>query len=163
MFRQSDSLTAIVWQDKRPVHVLSTLSQPGETATVSRREKDGSKVSDSCPSAITTYTKYMGGVDLGDQLRKYYSVRLKCNKNYKYIFWFLFDVCITNAFILSKFCTTTTPTSVNQEKLKGFRVRLAKSLIGNYNSRQRGRRRSSTTAERPAATPNCHHTPHHHP
>ena len=134
VFRQSDSLTAIVWQDKRPVHVLSTLSQPGETATVSRTEKDGSKVPVSCPSAIATYTKYMGGVDLGDQLRKYYSVRLKCNKNYKYLFWFLFDVCITNAFILSKFCTTT-PTSVNQEKLKGFRVLLAKSLIGDYNSR----------------------------
>ena len=80
MFRQHDSLTAVVWQDKRPVHVLSTLSQPGNTETVSRRQRDGSVAEVSCPSAILTYTKYMGGVDLGDQLRKYYSVRLNVIK-----------------------------------------------------------------------------------
>ena len=79
MSRQCNSLTALVWQDKRQVHVLSTLSQPGETAQVSRRERDGSRVEVSCPSAILTYTKYMGGVDLGDQLRKYYCVRQKCS------------------------------------------------------------------------------------
>ena len=27
----------------------------------------------------------MGGVDKGDQLSKYYHVRLKCQKNYKYM------------------------------------------------------------------------------
>ena len=81
VFRQCSSLMAVVWQDKRPVHVMSTLSQPGETAQVSRRERDGSRVEVSCPSAILTYTKYMGGVDLGDQLRKYYCVRLKCKKS----------------------------------------------------------------------------------
>ena len=159
---KNDSLLVIAWQDKRPVHVLSTLSQPGEMETVGRRERDGSLVSVSCPSAILTYTKYMGGVDLGDQLRKYYSVRLKCNKNYKYIFWFIFDVCITNSIILSKFCTSPTPTSSNESRLKQFRVQLAKSLIGNYQSRQRaGRRSSSATAQpTPASTP--FHTPRHH-
>ena len=68
-----------MWQDKRPLHVLSTLSQPGDTAKVSRRQRDGSVAEVSCHSAILTYTKYMGGVDSGDQFRKYYAVRLKCN------------------------------------------------------------------------------------
>ena len=158
--RQSGFLSAVVWQDKRPVHVLSTLSQPGETESVSRRQKDGSLALISLPSAIATYTQYMGGVDLGDQLRKYYSVRLKCNKNYKYIFWFMFDVCITNAFILSKFVPSTL-TSVDQARLKCFRVQLAKSLVGDYNSRQRGRRSGTTTVKRPAAICDLH-TPHHH-
>ena len=63
---------------------------------MTRRERDGSQVCLSCPTAILTYTKYMGGVDLGDQLRKYYSVRMKC---YKYIFWPIFDCCITNAYV----------------------------------------------------------------
>ena len=89
----------------------------------------------------------MGGVDLGDQLRKYYSVHLKCNKNYKYIFWFMFDVCITNAYVL---------TSLEQERLKNFRVKLAKALIGTYNSRQRARRCSSSIAvTRPTAIEGC--------
>ena len=98
--RQSESLTALVWQDKRPVHVLSTLSQPGETQPVLRRERDGSLVELSCPTAILAYTKYMGGVDLGDQLRKYYSVRLKCRKNYKYIFWFIL-MCVSQTHLFS--------------------------------------------------------------
>ena len=78
VFRQCNSLMAVVWQDKRSVHGLSMLPQQGETVQVSRRERDGSRVEVSCPSAILTYTKYMGGVDLGDQLCKYYCVRLKC-------------------------------------------------------------------------------------
>lgn len=44
----------------------------------------------------------MGGVDRGDQLRQYYHLRLKSRKFYKYIFWFLVDVSITNTYILHK-------------------------------------------------------------
>ena len=44
----------------------------------------------------------MGGVDRGDQLRGYYCCRTKSRKFYKYIFYFLLDVAITNAFILMK-------------------------------------------------------------
>ena len=161
-FRQSHSLTAVVWQDKRPVHVLSTLSQPGATEMVSRRQRDGSRAPVSCPSAIATYTKYMSCVDCGDQLRRYYSVRLKCNKNYKYIFWFAFNVCITNAHILSSFVPSCVE-SLEQERLKNFCVRLAKSLIGNYNSRQRRRRcHSHHTLTRPVSVPHNFHSPHHH-
>ena len=105
----------------------------------------------------------MGGVDRGDQLRKYYPVRLKCNKNYKYIFWFLFDVCITNAFIISKYYVPSALSSSCVTRLKNFRVSLAKSLIGDYNSRQRGRHSIGAPVERPIVSPESHHTPHHHP
>lgn len=160
-FRQSGALTAVVWKDKRAVHVISTLSQPGSLESVSRRQRDGTRKEVSCPSAIVTYTKHMGGVDLGDQLRKYYSVRLKCNKNYKYIFWFMFDVCITNAYILSNFIPSCV-TSLEQERLKHFRVRLAKALVGDYNSRQRARRCSNSTPCRPRRVPDGFHSPRHH-
>ena len=122
--RQSGNLTATIWKDKRVVSVLSTLSQPADTVEVIRRERNNS-VSITCPTAITTYNAQMAGVDVGDQIRKYYSVRLKCNKNYKYIFWFLFDVSITNAFLLSKYCVSVPP-SLEFTRLKQFRVSLAK-------------------------------------
>ena len=88
----------------------------------------------------------MGGIDEGDQLRGYYQVRLKCTKNYKYVFWFVFDVSVTNSFILTKFNVTAgTPMT-----LKQFRVKLAEQLIGNYCSRKRAgrprKRPSSPTA-----------------
>ena len=158
VFRQRSNLTAVVWQDRRPVHVLSTLSQPGEVQKVLRRERDGSRAEVDCPSSIVTYTKYMGGVDLGDQLRRYYSVRLKCYKNYKYFFWTFFDISITNAFILSKLCT---PPSL-LDTLKSFRVKLAWSLIGSYNSRQRPVPRRSSVLQQPTPAPVPFHSPHHH-
>ena len=160
-FCQSDFLTAAVWKDKQPVHVISTLSQPGATESVLRRQRDGSRAYVLCPSAIATYVKHMGGVDLGDQLRKYYSVRLKSTKHYKYVFWFVFDVCIINAYILSGFVPAS-DISLEQGRLKSFRVRLAKALVGDYNSRQRGRRSGTPAVTRPQAVPHFH-TPHHHP
>lgn len=47
----------------------------------------------------------------------------------EYIFWFLFEVAITNSFILCKEFSTL--------NVKAFRVELVKQLIGNYNSRKR--------------------------
>ena len=58
-----------------------------------------------CPEAIISYNKFMGGVDRGNQLRGYYSCRMKSRKFYKYFFYFLLDVAITNAFVLYKHYT----------------------------------------------------------
>ena len=87
------------------------------------------------------YNNYMGGVDRNDQLRQYYSIRLKGRKCYNYIWWFIVDLAITNSYILHKYDTSITVTS-----LKDFRINLAKELIGTYNSRKRRGRHS----ERPA-------------
>ena len=80
---------------------MSTTSQPSAVVTVLRKQ-DGSRVPVSCPQAIISYNEFMGGVDRGDQLRGYYSCRTKSRKFYKYIFYFLLDVTITNAFVLYK-------------------------------------------------------------
>ena len=56
-----------------------------------------------CPDAVVLYNRYMVGVDKGDEYRKYYQVRTKCVKNYKYIFWFLFDVVIIQMHIYNIF------------------------------------------------------------
>ena len=94
-----------------------------------------------CPVAITAYSANMGGVDHNDQLRQYYHVRTKGIKYYKYIFWFLFEMIIANAFILLRQLVRPNIT------LRDFRLQLAKSLVDTYNSRkQLGR---STLSEQP--------------
>ncbi len=72
----------------------------------------------------------MGGVDRGDQLRGYYHVRMKCRKVYKYIYNFLFDVAITNGFIVYHYGHPS-----SKLKIKDFRCQLANELISNYCSR----------------------------
>ena len=80
----------------------------------------------------------MGGVDHNDQLRQYYHVRLKCRKYYKYIFWFLFDVTVSNAFIISK---TNPEMAAITRSVKAFRTHLAKEMLsgpGIVPGRERG-------------------------
>ena len=79
----------------------------------------------------------MGGVDRGDQLRGYYRYPIKTRKFYKYIFYFLFEVAITNAYILHKEYTTDPKKCKN---IKAFRLMLADQLIGDYCTRQRSGR-----------------------
>ena len=81
------------------------------------------------------YNKYMGGVDLNDQLRNYYTHNFKSRKFYKYIFFFLFHLSIANSFILTKHYSTT----ITVHNIKLFREKLALSLIGTYNSCKRSR------------------------
>ena len=67
---------------------------PTKADSVLRRQKDGTRIEFSSPESVSLYNKYMGGVDLNDQLRGYYHVTLKCRKVYKYVL-FMFDVAIT--------------------------------------------------------------------
>ena len=108
---------------------------PNDHGTVLRKQRDGVRLSFSCPEALVAYNKYMGGVDRGDQLRQYYHVRMKCRKFYKYVANFLLDTAITNAFIL--YCITHPGTKL---RVKKFREVLAKQLIGDYCSRRRAGR-----------------------
>ena len=118
------------WKDNRVVNVASTLADPTELTTVKRRQKDGTRIDVKCPLCIALYNEYMGGVDYNDHLRGSYHVRWKCMKNYKYVFS-LFDVSITNAFILHSYDVRSSP-PMDQ---KHFRLMLAEQLIGSYQRR----------------------------
>ena len=58
---------------------------------------------------------------------------MKSGKSYKYIFWFMFEVCVLNAFILSSYSPCNHPIS----NYLSYRRQLAHELIGTYNSRKR--------------------------
>ena len=136
---QNDGLTALLWRDNRVVTLLSTNSQPQNQSTVQRRERDGTRTNVPCPEAMDLYNRYMGGVDKNDQLRQYYHVRLKSRKVYKYIFWFLFEVCMANTYILHQNYSGGAKLT-----LKEFRLEVARGLVGDYNSRKRPGRSSQT-------------------
>ncbi len=78
------------------------------------------------------YNQYMNGVDHSDQIRSYYSHRLKSRKYYMYLFFFVFECCITNAFVLQKQYR-----SAPIKTTKQYRLLLAEKLIGAYTSRHR--------------------------
>ena len=102
-----------------------TVNQLSAQCSDTRKTVPGSQ---SPVQSTIDYNMFMGGVDRGDQLRGYYHCRTKCRKFYKYIFYFLFDAAITNAFILQKHFCRNPP----HKTILEFRLQLAKELIGNY-------------------------------
>ena len=74
----------------------------------------------------------MNGLDYNDQLRGYYLFRIKSRKLYKYIFWFIVQLCITNAYILCKHHT-----SLTIPNMKDFKSKLANEIIGSFCRRKR--------------------------
>ena len=103
-------------------------------------QRDGTRISLPCPAVVISYNTYMGGVDRGDQLTGYYSCRSKSGNFYKYIFYFLLDTAVINAYILH----TRYTESPTFRHVKDFRVTLAKSLIEDYCSRRRPGRGDSS-------------------
>ena len=82
-----------------------------------------------CPECIADYNRYMGGVDKGDQYRKYYQQHMKSRK----CLCLCPQVCVLNSFILSHSSLCNHPIS----SFLAYRQQLSRELIGQYNSRKR--------------------------
>lgn len=95
------AITALMWMDRNPVHMLSS-GGSRVTGTVMRRVH-GEMTPVPAPELVRDYHRWMGGVDVHDQLRmQRYSVQLsyKTRKYYKTLFFGLFDMALVNAFIV---------------------------------------------------------------
>jgi hypothetical protein len=99
------------------------------------------------PIAIENYNMFMGGVDLSDQMRSYYPVGRSARKWWKYLLWFIVEVCIVNAFVVY---TETLPGPAeddNDMKKKDshlkFTLGIAKGLIGGFSNRRKGGKRAN--------------------
>lgn len=130
MFQTKGPVAAIKWQDTKTVSVLETAVSPKEVGFVTRRNRDGSKVTVPCPAAVVMYNKIMGGVDLFDQKRERYAVGRRSLKWWHRIFYFLLDAAIVNAFTLRKLVKG------NGDQLT-FRIQLARQLTSGFTSKQR--------------------------
>lgn len=129
-----ENVAAILWQDNRTVAMLTTAHNPDELITVSRTEKNGSKVNVSCPKAIKDYTAYMRGVDRFDQLKESYSVSRRSRKYWFRLFYFLLDAALVNAYVLFSVYNAGSRTSM---KHIDFNKHVAEHLIGNFSSRKK--------------------------
>ena len=130
-----------MWEDKRSVAFLSTNCAPeGHNLTVKRCQKDGM-----LKDVATKYNKFMGGVDLADQLRRSYSISWKSKKWWRRIFFFVIDQAICNAYILCWESPNHQRHYVGKDKTQKsrpvkhleFQKALAKQLMGDFTCRKR--------------------------
>lgn len=75
-FAQCGDLSVVKWMNggKKSVCALSIMHDPLDGTTVQRSNKKGQRETVSCPQAIATHNKYMGGVDRFDQHMSSYSI-----------------------------------------------------------------------------------------
>ena len=138
-----------VWQDTKPVVVLSTNCDPTVQTEVKRKQKDGSQTTVQCPLSVQVYNKYMGGVDRADQYRGCYTVRAKSRKCYRYVFLvFIRNMCIQYIRLASLLTIRIQATY----RIQRLRVLLANELIGSYCSRKSIGRPPKTTLPARALT-----------
>ena len=143
-FAMANEISVCKWKDrgKKSVVVSSNMHTPSETTFVKRTNKEGRKEDVQCPKSISEYNKYMGGVDLFDQLSSCYSISWKSKRWWVKIFYYLMDSVVVNSFILYK---TTLKLASNEAKPMShlmFRSLLADQLIDNFSNKQKQVRKS---------------------
>jgi Transposase IS4 len=96
-----------------------------------------------CPNIVSYYNRYMGGVDLVDQLKGYYGIDRKSKRWWIRLFFHFVDLAVTNAYILyihSYRNYTHPPMVYNPVDQLMFRCQLIDQLVNHYTSRkQHGR------------------------
>jgi len=148
---QKGNLVYTKWHDKRDVNILSTNIDPTDPPVVKQfRKRNGEIIEVSKPQAVVMYNNHMGGVDHADQLRSYYSICRSSHKWYRYLFWFIFEVLLGNAYILDKEHVQ----HQGRYTLRYFRLAVGKQLIGGFSSRSENRKRSmKAVAAQPCVSP----------
>lgn len=140
IMRQKANLVVSVWRDKRNLTILSTNTNQSHQEVL-RKQKDGTVKNVTCPNSVKLYNSYMNGVDHADQLRSTYNIARKSLKWWKYLFLFLYDVCIVNAYILMRESPNhALKTKNNRSRTRTqleFRMKLAHQLIGNFSIKRK--------------------------
>ena len=137
---QRGRMSVYAWKDKRVVNLLSTADDPTAQTTVERKQHDGTKKVVPCPVVLRRYNNFMGGVDRADQMRTEYPTGRMSKRWWVYLFWFLFDVAVANAFILMKESKAHQRVSQSGRPIPltmlDFRKRLTEQLVSHDEDQQ---------------------------
>ena len=132
-----DNVLAMLWIDNGPVTMLTTIHnidskvskerrRPRETSTNSKKIKSvfegAARKILLIPKIIDDYNHHMGGVDIADQLRSYYSTQLTVCRTWPPLFFWLLDTSIINSYLICKKLGIT-------KDHKSFRMDLIRVLI----------------------------------
>lgn len=95
--RQNGRLLFTVWNDTKPVALLSTNVDPLATPGTINRVIGGHKREVTCPAPAITYTSHMGGVDMANHLVSSFYVGRRCKIWHRYLFFQKLNQILVNA------------------------------------------------------------------
>ena len=127
------------WKDNKVVHLVSNF-HGNESATVLRKEKNGSKSAITCAVAVKYYNSYMGGVDTADRLRALYCIDRKSPKWWHRLFWGLLDIAFVNSYVIHGLI-------MKQTTVKDFRRSVTQGLMTMKDVSQKRKTSTDNTAK----------------
>ncbi|XP_045506093.1 piggyBac transposable element-derived protein 4-like [Colias croceus] len=124
--RHSGDVSVLSWQDKKRITMISTC-HGSYTALPRVQSKHMSRAVPYKPQVVLDYNKFMGGVDLKDQmLEPYLLERKRCQKWSMKLFKWLLSVSILNSRILLQSSTNKLHDHL------AFRLQLVDSILANH-------------------------------
>lgn len=138
-----DDVLALLWMDSGPVIMLTTIHglhgeewlveklrrKPRETLANKKEVQalfgSNPRKGIAIPRAVNDYNCHMGGVDIADQLRQYYTVQMRTSRTWIPLFLWLLDTSIINAFIIWKLHHRVTSRRAHAD----FRLMLVTGLL----------------------------------
>ena len=145
----------ICWRDRVLVRFMTTCYKASEITNVPRKRPHGTNLLDrqeiqrlwgeeyrtTIPqlSIAVDYNLFMGGVDIADQMRSYYSCHMKSQRNWMPLFYWLVDATICNSYIITKELLGDTNQRLAVTQPRQFRTDLAWNLVIRGAALTRGR------------------------
>ena len=136
---KSGDIVYYTFHDHKVVQFLSNVfleTMPNQVPLV---QPDGTFQYQDVPPLLPAYNKYMGGVDLTDQLRKAYGFNRKSKRSWIRLFYCFFDLAINNAFILRK--SSSEKKGLVPFRSVDFRLKLAQELLDSCQVRRKRKNR----------------------
>ena len=134
--RQKDRLTYVLWRDTDVISLLSSAHNPWRNKNIDiirrnlqRQGRHARFVA--APRQAISYNSFMGGVDLSDQLRSYFTCQRKAEKWWKQLLFFLLDIAAVNAWVIYQE-SRDIPNNEKMTRHGHFQMRLAEQLIDGY-------------------------------
>ena len=139
-----DGKQYFVFHDRKVVCFVTNVFPETMSSKVFRLQPEGVLREQSVPPLLPAYNKYMGAVDLTDQLVKPYGFDRKSKRCWLRPLIFCFDVSTNNAHILYKHnCKRC---GVKPKDLLAFRLELARLLL-KFGTRSKAQSSAGTTGE----------------
>ena len=126
-----------VYHDRKVVRFITNVFPASMDHKVPVLQPQGILVEQTVPPLLPAYNKYMGGVDLTDQLQRYYAFDRKSTRSWLRVFFHLFDIAVDNAHILYKH--NCRKTGIKCQDLLAFRLKLVHLLLDGADRRKRRR------------------------
>ena len=130
VYASHDGISGFIWRDKKLVSFLSTAYPASTSVTIQQHSATSTSPSAMesfpAPIAVQQYRTYMNGVDRFASMLSRYECDFKTRKWWVRVLWYVFDMSIVNAYIMS---TYSPHPHHHYRSIKHFRLALAEQLI----------------------------------